>query len=179
MQLEPVRQAGERVVARHVGDAVGRLAGAGHVRADAVIAGEAALLVERGLRGKLDALDLVVDREADDQFAERLLARHRRLGSGERAPCRLVGARQCPQQVRQRQALELVHVAADRPREAGGDVLEAHWALVCHSQSASELSYSRSSRLTVCSRSSSAISRHFRCMKARPLFSTMTSRAQV
>ena len=100
-QLEPVGKAGQRVVARHMGDAVGGLAGAGHVRADAVIADEAALLVEGRARRKLDRPDLVADREADDQLGERLLARDRRLRrrrargarSGRRAAAALMRSR--------------------------------------------------------------------------------------
>jgi hypothetical protein len=65
-------------------------------------------------------------------------------------------------------------------REKRADTFwKASLALVRHSQSASLLSNSRSSRLTVSCRSSSAKSRHLRCMKARPFSITMASIAKV
>ena len=70
-QLEPVGQAGQRVVAGHMGDPVGRLAGRGDVRADAVIAGEAALLAEGRARRQLDGLGLAAATgSGEDELAE-------------------------------------------------------------------------------------------------------------
>ena len=124
-QLEPVGKAGERVVPRHMGDPVGRLAGAGDVRADPVIAAEPALLVVDRPGRELDALDRAVDREAHHQLREGLAPRHDRFGAGERPARGLVGARQLLEQLGEAHALELFHRTADRPREAGRDVLEA------------------------------------------------------
>ena len=109
-----------------MGDPVGRLAGRGDVGADAVIADEAALLVEGGARRQLDDSDVVADREGDDQLGERLAAGDRRLRRGEaRAGADWSVRGTCLSRSRIDMPLELVHRAADRAGEAGRDVLEA------------------------------------------------------